>query len=161
PLLAATMGLGLALRMWRDAFPVVDGGAVILMHRFHRAFAHGTQQPYRELFRAGRDGIADGAEEAEREAARDERALIAYRNGRSCHPLLPFVDWDACAPAIERLGAVFVAGCRDATAARQLGFVPTHGLSAALTMARGRTERPARIGYLLSPPYFPLRVLGE
>jgi hypothetical protein len=39
-----------------------------------------------------------------------------------------------------------------------LGFVPTHGLGAALTMARGWTDRPPRIGFLLSPPYFPLRV---
>jgi len=53
---------------------------------------------------------------------------------------------------------VLVAGCRDATAARSLGFVPAHGLAAALTMARGWTDRPPRIGFLLSPPYFPLRV---
>jgi hypothetical protein len=25
-------------------------------------------------------------------------------------------------------------------------------------MAHGRADRPARIGFLLSPPYFPLRV---
>jgi hypothetical protein len=25
-------------------------------------------------------------------------------------------------------------------------------------MAHGRADRPPRIGYLLSPPYFPLRV---
>jgi hypothetical protein len=75
--------------------------------------------------------------------------------------LLPFGEWAACQPAIGRLGAVLVAGCRDAAAARQLGFVPTHGVSAALAMARGRTDRPARIGYLLSPPYFPLRAPAE
>jgi hypothetical protein len=51
-----------------------------------------------------------------------------------------------------------VAGCRDATAARQLGFVPTHGIGPALAMAHGRAAGPPRIGYLLSPPYFPLRV---
>ena len=39
-----------------------------------------------------------------------------------------------------------------------LGFVPTHGLGAALTMVRGWTDRPPRVGFLLSPPYFPLRV---
>ena len=38
----------------------------------------------------------------------------------------------------DRLGAVLVAGCRDAAAARQLGFVPTHGIGAALAMAHGR-----------------------
>jgi hypothetical protein len=53
---------------------------------------------------------------------------------------------------------VLVAGCRDATAARQLGFVPTHGIGAAIAMAQGRAEREARIGFVLAPPYFPLQV---
>jgi hypothetical protein len=68
------------------------------------------------------------------------------------------VDWDGCKPALGRLGHVIIAGCRDHGAARQLGFVPTHGVGPALTMARGWTERPPRVGFLLSPPYFPLRV---
>ena len=58
-----------------------------------------------------------------------------------------------------RLGAVLVAGARDATAVRQLGFVPVHGIGAALEMARGRAASDApRIGFLLTPPYFPIRV---
>jgi hypothetical protein len=59
---------------------------------------------------------------------------------------------------LDRLGSVIVAGCRDAVAARQLGFVPARGLPAALEMAHGRAGGQARVGYLLSPPYFPLRV---
>jgi hypothetical protein len=54
---------------------------------------------------------------------------------------------------------VLIAGCRDAPAARQLGFVPVHALGPALTMARGAGAR--RIGFLLSPPYFPLVVGPE
>jgi hypothetical protein len=160
PLLAAYLGLGLALRLWRDAFPLVDGGTAILVNRFARHFAHPTQQPYRSFFHATRVGrdrelLAD----AELAAAADPRALRDYRAGRSVHPLLPFRDWDACQPALGRLGAVLVAGARDATAVRQLGFVPVHGIGAALDMARGRagSDTP-RIGFLLSPPYFPLRV---
>jgi hypothetical protein len=159
PLAAAFLGLGLALRLWRDAFPLVDGGTAILVHRFHRHFAHPTQQPYRAFFagtRTGRDPELLAAIEAE--AASDARALESYRSGRACHPSLPFADWDACAPALRRLGSVLVAGCRDAVAARQLGFVPTHGIGAALEMARGRAEGEPRIGFLLAPPYFPLRV---
>jgi hypothetical protein len=94
---------------------------------------------------------------AEDGAARDARAITAYRDGRSCHPLLPFRDWDAVRGVAERLGEVLVAGCRDATAARQLGFVPVHGLGAALEMAHGWRDRPPRIGFLLAPPYFPIR----
>lgn len=160
PALAAYLGLGLALRLWRDVFPVVEGGTAILLSRFRRRFPHPTQQPYRAFFQALRSSGAREPEElmeAERAAAADSRALDAYRAGRSCHPLLPFLEWTACQPAIGRLGAVLIAGCRDAAAARQLGFVPTHGIGAALAMAHGRTDRPARIGYLLSPPYFPLR----
>jgi len=163
PLLAAYLGLGLALRLWRDAFPLADGGTAILLHRFVRHFTHPTQQPYRAFFHAVRAGGSRSAEEleqAERAAAADERALEAYRSGQACHPRAPFADWAACAPALRRLGAVVVAGCRDAVAARQLGFVPAHGLGAALEMATGRAGRPARVGFLLAPPYFPLRVRG-
>jgi hypothetical protein len=159
PLLSAYLGLGHALRLWRDAFPVADNGAAVLLHRFHRHFAHPTQQPYRAFFQATRLGREpERIAEAERTAAADERALSAYRAGRACHPLLPFRDWNACQPALERLGVVIVAGCRDATAARQLGFVPAHGLGAALEMARGRAAGSPRIGFLLSPPYFPIQV---
>ena len=159
PLLAAYLGLALALRLWRDRPPIAEGGTLILLHRFHRRFRHPTQQPYRALFgldRVTRDAAALAL--AEREAAEDEHALDMYRSGRACHPLLPFADWDACRPAIDHAGAVLVAGCRDAHAARQLGFVPTHGLGAALEMARGRAGGQARVGYLLAPPYFPLSV---
>jgi hypothetical protein len=152
PLLATYLGLGLALRLWRDAFPVADGGTAILLHHFRRHFPHGSQEPYRVLFQ-GRAGLEA---DAERAAIADPRAIDAYRSGRACHPLLPFRDWDGCRPALDRLGSVLIAGCRDATAARQLGFVPAHGIGAALELARGRGAE--RIGFLLSPPYFPLRV---
>jgi hypothetical protein len=161
PLLAAYLALGLALRLWRDAFPIVEGGAVILVSRFVRHFAHPTQQPYRAFFNALRTGRdPEVLAEAERGAATDPRALESYRAGLGVHPLLPFRDWDGCRPALERLGAVFVAGARDATAARQLGFVPAHGVGPALELARGRAGGSPRVGFLLSPPYFPLRVGG-
>ena len=157
PLMAAHLGLGIALRLWRDDFPVADGGTAILLHPFQRRFVHPTQQPYRVFFQATRFGRdPDDLPEAERVAAADPRALAAYREGRACHPLLPFADWAACQPALARLGAVLVAGCRDSVAARQLGLVPTHGFGAALEMARGRGAR--RLGVLLAPPYFPVRV---
>ena len=159
PLLAAHLGLGLALRLWRDAFPVVDGGTAILAHRFTRTFAHPTQTPYRPFFHAARIGRdPEMLAEAERAAASNPRGIADYRNGRTVHPLLPFRDWNACQPALGRLGAVLVAGAADATAVRQLGFVPVHGIGAALDLARGRTSGTPRIGFLLSPPYFPLRV---
>jgi len=162
PLLVAYLGLGLALRLWRDGFPVREGGTAVLLSRFQRRFAHPTQQPYRAFFAAARGGpqpeLLARAEEA---AGGDERALHAYRSGRTVHPLMPFEDWMSCGPALSRLGHVLVAGCRDATAARALAFVPTHGLGPALTMVRGWTDRPPRVGFLLSPPYFPLRVTSS
>jgi Lactate racemase N-terminal domain len=160
PLLATYLALGLALRMWRDGFPLVEGGTAILLHRFNRHFAHPTQQPYRAFFQAttrlGREPLE--LLDAEHAAAVDPRAVDAYRGRRSCHPLLPFADWSACAPALGRLGAVIVAGCRDAVAARQLGFVPSQGIGTAMEMAHGRAGGPPRIGFLLSPPYFPIQV---
>jgi hypothetical protein len=159
PLLAAYLGLAHALGLWRDAFPVRDGGVVILVHRFRRAFERPTQQPYHVFFRS--DPIARDAElvaAAEEAVAVDARALEAYRAGRTVHPLLPFRDWEACRPALERLGAVYVAGARDAAAVRQLGFIPIGSIGAALQMARGQRGPDARIGFLLAPPFFPLRV---
>ena len=159
PLLAAHLGLAHALGLWRDAFPVQEGGIVILVHRFRRTFARPTQQPYHVFFRS--DPIARDPEllaAAEDAVAADARAVEEYRAGRTVHPLLPFRDWEACRPALERLGAVYVAGARDAAAVRQLGFVPIGGIGAALQMARGHRGPDARIGFLLAPPYFPLRV---
>src|SRR5256714_6259689 len=147
------------MRVGRDAFPSAAGGTALLASRCAGRFAPPTQQPYRTFFHATRTGrdprvLAD----AERAAATDARALEAYRSGRSVHPLLPFRDWNGCQPALGRLGAVLVAGAGDASAVRQLGFVPVHGGPAALEMARG--PGPRRIGFLRSPPYFPLRVGG-
>jgi hypothetical protein len=106
------------------------------------------------MFRALRAGSDPAAlEDAERAAASDGRALDAYRSGEACHPLLPFADWAGCAPALSRLGRVVVAGCRDAGAARTLGFVPSHGIGSALEMAHGVAGGRARIGILLAPPY--------
>jgi hypothetical protein len=161
PITVAAVSLGLALRMWRDAFPVRDGGTAIVLHRLSRHFAHGTQAPYRQLFHALRDGhTPDELLANERAAERDEEALAAYRAGRACHPLQPYADWESCRPALDRLGSVVVAGCRDHGAARTLGFVPTHGIAPALEMAHGRAGGRARLGLLLAPPYFPLEVGG-
>lgn len=157
PILVAYLALGHALRLWRDGFPLAEGATVILLNRFTRRFPHPNQQPYRVLFQALSGGAREPEEllDTESAAADDDRAVAAYRGGRAVHPLLPFVEWAACQPALGRLGHVLVAGCRDAMAARRLGLVPTHGIGAALEMARGRAEN-ARIGVLLSPPYFPL-----
>jgi hypothetical protein len=159
PLLAAHLGLAHALGLWRDAFPVRDDGIVILVHRFRRTFPRPTQQPYHVFFRS--DPIARDPEllsAAEEAVAADARAVEEYRAGRTVHPLLPFRDWEACRPALERIGAVYVAGARDGDAVRQLGFVPIGGIGAALQMARGHRGPDARIGFLLAPPYFPVRV---
>ena len=154
PITSAAISLGLVLRMWRDAFPVKDGGTLILVHALTRSFAHGTQRPYRRLF----DALASGSDVAESEGASggDVRALEAYRAGRSCHPLLPYADWAGCRPALSRLSAVVVAESRDAVAARALGFVPSHSVSSALEMAHGLAGGRARVGVLAAPPYAPL-----
>ena len=159
PISAAYLGLGLALRLWRNAPPISAGGTAILVHPFPRRFARPTQDPYRALFYEQRSARDVGAmRAAELAAVEDVRAIDDYRAGRACHPLQPFVEWSACDASSHRLGAVLIAGCRDATAARQLGYVPTHSLAAALEIARGSGAQ--RIGYLLSPPYFPLVVGG-
>ncbi len=160
PITSAGVALGLALRQWRDAFPVREGGTLVLVHSLTRSFAHGTQDPYRTLLDALRAGGTDALAEAETTAASDRRALDAYRAGQACHPLLPHADWAGCQPALSHLGRVVVAGSRDAIAARALGFVPSHSVASALEMAHGLAGGRARVGVLLAPPYAPLLV-GE
>ncbi len=156
PLAVAYLGLGLALRLWRERFPVLDGGTAILVHRFNRTFPHPTQRPYRALFAP--HSLRESFGNAELELGRDPKLLEQYRAGRTHHPLLPFVELDACRPARDRLSRVVVAGCRDATAARALQLVPAHSLTAALAMAEGRSGSGALIGFVLAPPYSPLVV---
>jgi len=162
PVTAAATGLGLALRLWREQSPLREGGTVVLMHDLHRAFGHGPQAPFRVLFQALRDGREPGLVATARAGAREDAPLLtAYRDGRGPHPLLPFVDWEAAGPVLRRAGRVIVAGCRDAGAARALGFVPSHNVATALEMARGVAGGSHRLGVLLAPPYAPLIVGGE
>jgi hypothetical protein len=106
------------------------------------------------------DALANGIDvtTSEQIASEDSRAVSAYRAGRACHPSLPYADWAGCQPALSRLGAVVVAGSRDAVAARALGFVPSHSVTSALEMAHGLAGGRARVGVLVAPPYAPLLV---
>jgi len=61
PIAATYLGLGVALRCWRNRFPVRPGGTAILLHDFQRRFP-ASQAPYRALF-------------ADPRTARDARAL--------------------------------------------------------------------------------------
>jgi hypothetical protein len=159
PVSAAAVALGLALRLYRNAFPITANGTLVLLHPLSRSFTHGGEDPYAVMFnalRAARD--PEELADAEREAAGDTRSIASYRAGEACHPLLPYADWAGCRPALSRLGRVVVAGCRDAIAARTLGFVPSHGIGSALEMAHGVAGGRARVGVLLAPPYAPLLV---
>lgn len=159
PITAAATGLGFGLRLWRDVSPLVAGGTIVLMHPFTRTMNQSAQAPYRTLFTTLRNGPAGArVREAEAAATRDGRAIEAYRSGRAPHPRLPFADWDSCAPVVGRAGRVIVAGCRDAGAARSLGFVPSRSLAAALDMVRGIAGPEGRIAMLAAPPYAPLVV---
>lgn len=159
PVSVAAIALGLALRLHRDAFPLAVDGTLVLLHPLPRSFAESSQLPYGEMFEALRtDRDPEALAAAERGAAVSEHAVAAYRAGSACHPLLPYADWAGCGPALSRLGRVVVAGCRDAAAARALGFVPTRSVSSALTMAHGVAGGRARVGVVLGPPYPPLLV---
>ena len=159
PITAAAIGLGHALRLWRYEPPLHEGGTVILLHDLRRTFGHGPQAPYRNLFHILREGVTeDGLAAARAQVLADTRAVNAYRQGGAPHPLLPYLDWASCQPALARAGRVLVAGCRDAGAARALGLVPTHNISAALEMARGVAGGRHRAAALLAPPYAPLLV---
>ena len=131
--------------------------AALAKHAADRAGRHGDprpppattlsateQAPYRALFfepHTARDPEA---------GARTPRSAASARRTRST-PTAPGARAIRCSRSSNGtratsvaagLGAVLIAGCRDAQAARQLGFVPVHGLGAALEMARGARRQP-------------------
>jgi hypothetical protein len=157
PLAATHLALGVALRLWRERPPLAPGGSVAILHGFRPTFERTASEPYSALFEALGDPDPRAVERAEATVAADPGAVDAYRAGRAPHPLLPFAERSAWEPALAAAGRVIVGGCRDAAAARRLGFVPSHSPQAALEMALGVSEG-GRLGVLLSPPYPPLVV---
>ena len=158
PVSAAYLGLGLALRLWRNMPPIVRRRHGDPRPSPSRAASHG--RPRRPTARSSTTRVPPATSRRcvtpRRRRSGTRRRSRRTAPGSACHPLQPFVEWSACDASSHRLGAVLIAGCRDAQSARQLGFVPVHGLGAALEMARGRGAK--RIGYLLAPPYVPLVV---
>ncbi len=146
PISVAHIGLGLALRLWRERSPLLPGGTVVLLHSLRAAFGRASAAPYRALYEALRETGPEHLAAAESRLAHDRAAIDAYRSGRAPHPLLPFADWAACEPVLAHAGRVIVGGCRDAVAARRLGFVPSHSPQAALEMAAGVAGEGGRIG---------------
>jgi hypothetical protein len=153
PLAATALGLGHALRLWRDRPPLVEGGTIVLLHPFSRVTGHEHHATSRALVAALRDEGGRRLRAAEGVVARDRRAISAYRRGTAPHPRLPFAEWESCTEMLERAGRVIVAGCRDAGAARALGLVPSHNAATALDMARGLAGESGTTGVLLGPPY--------
>ncbi len=158
PITAAYGSLGIALRLWRERSFLVRGGTVVLLHDLRPRFGGASRAPRRALYEALRGQDPSDVARAEAVAAADTSALESYRAGRAPHPLQPFADWAACAPALALADRVIVGGCRDATAARRLGFVPSHSPQAALEMALGVAGPGARVGALAAPPYPPVVV---
>ena len=96
PITVATVALGLALRLWRDAFPDRRGRhrdrAPPALAPLHARNAGSV--PLALPCAPRRPHDARSSPTAEQAAATDERGLAAYRAGRACHPLLPYADWD-------------------------------------------------------------------
>jgi hypothetical protein len=158
PVAATYAALGHALRLWRNAHPLARGGTVVLLHPFRPAYGRPASAPYRALFEALREGGGEAVAAAETAAAADHAGLAAYRAGQAPHPLLPFADWAGCAPSRAQAERIVVGGCRDAAAARALGFVPSHSPQAALEMAQGVAGSDGTVAVLLAPPYVPVAV---
>ena len=109
PLLAAHLGLAHALGLWRDAFPVRDGGIVILVHGFRRIFARPTQQPYHVFFRS--DPIARNPELLARRGGCGRRGRA--RASRSTAPGAPSIR--CCRSATGRPAGLRSSGSAPST----------------------------------------------
>ena len=144
------IALGHALRQWRDAFPVRQGGTLVLVHSLTRP-SHGTQAPYR---RSSTSSAAVARSRTPRRGAAT-RALDAYRAGRACHPLLPFADWAGCQPALSQLGAssspAAATRCRTGARIRAEPLDLERARHGAWRRGRG-ARRDRRAPILLAPP---------
>lgn len=158
PITVAHGSLGIALRLWRERPLLARGGTIVLLHDLRPRFGGASRASRRVLYEALRGQDPLDVVRAEAAAASDTSLIASYRAGRAPHPLQPFADWAACAPALEQADRVIVGGCRDATAARRLGFVPSHSPQAALEMSLGVAGAGARVGVLVAPPYPPVLV---
>ena len=160
PLLAAHLGLAHALGLWRDAFPVA-----------RRRRRHPRPRLPARLRPADAAAVPRllplRPDRARPRAARAPRRMRSPRTrapSRSTAPAAPSIR--CCRSATGRPAGPRSSGSAPSTsralatpsAVRQLGFVPIGGIGAALQMARGQRGPDARIGFLLAPPYFPLRV---
>ena len=162
PISAAALGLGHALRLWRNRPPLVQGGTVVLLHPFSRVMGHGPQAPYLALFAALRDGAAaKGLGRVEAQAARDRRAIAAVSQ-RRCARIRGFRS---------RTGRR-AARCSSARAASSSRAAATRARRERSASSR-RTTRPprsrwpmglagpeGRTGVILGPPYPALVVSG-
>ena len=160
PLLAAYLGLGLALRLWREA--------AACRRRRHRhppppvppalRASHAAAVPRvlpgdacRARSRARRGGRASGR------GRRRTRSTGTARAGPVI-PLLPYADWavDPRADRAARDGHRRRLPRCGGSAASRLRAGQERG--AALSLALGMAAAAPRIGFLLAPPYSPIRV---
>ena len=72
PVSAAYLGLGLALRLWRNRPPIVPGGTAILVHPFQRRFPRPTQTALPRALLRPEDG-GRHRRDARRGSRRDQR----------------------------------------------------------------------------------------
>ena len=158
PLLAAYLGLGLALRLWRERPPVVDGGTAILAPPLPPPLrtSRRSSRTARSSTRPAAGSIRRPIDEAEEPPRPTRVRLDAIAAGRACHPLSPFADWAAIQQQTERLGAVIVGGCRDAAARASSASSPHRAPAQRMELALGggwrRRDRLPALAALLPDP---------
>ena len=142
PVTAAAVVLGHALRLWRDAFPIRDGGTLVLVHSAHSHVRARRSRPVPTALRRTDGRRCRAVRLSEVVAAADDRLLAAYRAGRTCHPLLPYADWAGCGPALGRDSGTSswrAAGTRSRRA-------PSDSSRATRSRARSRWRTASRAG---------------
>ena len=150
PLLAAYLGLGHALRLWRERPPVVDGGTAILLHRFHRRFAHPTQQPYRRVLpgdprRARIRARRGGRTRRQRPMSVPSTAIAPVGPAIHC---CPYADWEAVRQAdrtARHSDRRRLPGCGRSAAPRLRAGTERGRRTVARARNGGRRQRPHRV----------------
>ena len=159
PITVATVALQACPRLWRDAFPIKDDGTAIVLHQLSAPFRarHPGSVP-RPLPLAPRRAHGGGPR-CGRAGGGGRQARARRLPGRPRLPPAPSLRRLGQLPAaLERLGAVVVAGCRDFLGGADARVrADARGLERARDGARPCRRRGSdRLS--ARPAYFPLEV---
>jgi hypothetical protein len=161
PILATNLGLSYTYGLHQNKPLVRQGGILILYHPFENRFDDLHHPSYREFFEKVLARTKDPFEAWDLfsdEFAHRPELIHKYRYGYGFHGTHPFFMWNQTSAPRRYVGDIFIAGAKDQSVGRQLGFSPFATLEDALQEAGSRLGANASLSVHPVPPISIVRV---